>query len=508
MKILKSNFFFLLVLFLISSFILLKNLNSQDYSLDEPQTVVISKSLNYFFIPSAWDGTNFASVVNGKDSRLINGKYIWTWEPWLQYYLAFGEIKTLGINPGDIRFVFTIFGIATITLFYLTSLKLFKSKPVAFILALQLLFLLPFFLYVRQARYYVLDIFFSLGMFYLFIEPSLKKKKDYLLFIFFSVFLFLSNFLVWGTSILAFILKVIKNKNKKLGLILLLEIFLGIIYFLVIKPGGGNPFFYFQGIKTYLIYVAKNFSYLNYFVTPLVLVGASFFIKKYRKIFLIISFWVLLKIFVYSALIIPHGRFLTDLFPLMVLFLGIIYQYLWERKHKITVLILFILLVTSNILYIFPYKGQRLNFFPQDFRYELFGSYPSFMPKLADYLKKDYKKGDLFWSNDLTLSVYLYSGIPSLSTACKEGKIVGPSSVTDINKVKWFIFFRYGYNYPQDLNDIPCLGKKAQDYMKANYQKKVVSFKDTYYINDPDIAIREFPPRKLYNDEIVIYEKK
>jgi hypothetical protein len=63
----------------------------------------------------------------------------------------------------------------------------------------------------------------------------------------------------------------------------------------------------------------------------------------------------------------------------------------------------------------------------------------------------------------------------------------------------------------QALNTVdsaPCLGEKWQAKLEREYTKKVFKFIHTaYLINDPDIANRSFPPGRVTNGQVVIYEK-
>ena len=193
----KKNFLLILII-LISSTLFLTNLSGQDYSLDEPETVILAKSIFKYGFPSAWDGQNLVSTNNGKDIIFLNGNYFWQWQPWFQHYLVIFGISIFGDNIFGQRFFFALLGVGTVIISFFIGKELFKHKLLPFIISLQLIFLLPFFLYVRAARYYSPSSFFSIFIFYLIILNLKNKwgKRQTILFFITNLLLFFSNYLV------------------------------------------------------------------------------------------------------------------------------------------------------------------------------------------------------------------------------------------------------------------------------------------------------------------------
>jgi len=94
----------LILVFVLSTIILLTNLNGQDFSLDEPDTVAVARTIGEFGYPSAWDGRALIDVEG--NFTQIGNRYVWTWHPWLQHYLAYFGLHVFGKAPGDIRLIF------------------------------------------------------------------------------------------------------------------------------------------------------------------------------------------------------------------------------------------------------------------------------------------------------------------------------------------------------------------------------------------------------------------
>ena len=492
----------LLLITLISSFIFFTNLGGQDYSLDEPETLTVVKSINIYGYPSAWDGKNITITANGKDFTLIKEIYVWTWHPWLQHYIAYFGQSIFGDTAGDIRTLFALFGVLTVVFIYFFSNYLFKNKLVASLVSIHLVFLLPFFLYVRQIRYYSLTAFFSL--IYLFLLFKLFKsewnKKLTLTLILVNFFLFMSNYLSWAGSFLCFFIIAVYKKNKQAILYSCVFIFFALGWLYFFKPIGGNIFMFFSDKN--LTYILKNLSYLNNYIFSLIFLIPIYFIKIYRKYFLLFCFWIFVKVFCISVFQIPHGRYLIDLFPIFMLFYGIVYSFLISKKQYLFLTITLLITVLTNI--------NTFIYIPRVYAIELTGKYENVMPQIGEYLKSQYKTGDLFWTNEYPWYLYLSSKVPHVSKICdiKTNKLEGPTIVTSQNKIRWFIFFQNDDRLVQDFSQIPCFGNKWNSILKTNYHRVIFPIRDnTYLINDPDIVNRSFPPTKMKKNSIIIYEK-
>jgi hypothetical protein len=532
-----KNLLLVLIIVLASS-VFLTNLGGQGYSLDESLTVAVAKTILIDGYPSAWDGQMFLGGQDNIFTTVIHGIYFWTWYPWLQFYLIAPVYLFFGNAIALLRFPFALFGVATVVVLYLITVDLFKKKWLGALLAIQLIFLMPFFLYVRQVHYYSPSAFFSVLLFWLLLRFSADKfnKKLTLLFLLTSLLLLMTNSLIWLSCLPAFILlclvrtykkyckhvfswkfifAVVKN-NKSIISIILLEGLLAFLWFHIFAPFGGiNPVLaYAAGRPNVFIGVIQFLSYGNNFVFPLIIFPLTVFtawkLNKLKYLW-IIAFWIGSKLVIYSLLIIPHGRFMTDSMPLCMLFFGFVYYYLSIHRQTVLILTVFFVAITTNIFalapaYLLPSHQRQFRFYPNEFASELTGEYPPAYLQISEYLSKNSKPGDLFWSNYNVLEIYLYSNVPAFSTALCRTHSGVPVSFSWQKQIKWYIFYQ---GRPQSLREESCLGPKWQTYMEDHYIRRIFPLNEhTYPMNDPDIVNRQFPPLKIPSDSVVIYERK
>src|SRR5258708_21493941 len=126
-SILKQNYVIVLILIIFSFCFFAINLWGQGYTLDEPDTVGIAKTILTFGYPSPGDGRNiFAGTPN--EYKEIQGLFFWTWHPWLQFYLIAPMYAFFGINIGMLRLPFVVLGALTVGMLYIVSKDLFKNK--------------------------------------------------------------------------------------------------------------------------------------------------------------------------------------------------------------------------------------------------------------------------------------------------------------------------------------------------------------------------------------------
>lgn len=508
---------FVLVLIIIGfSSIFIINLSGQDYSLDETETVTLGRSILKYGIPSAWDGLNLISGSGGLDSVKIGDLYVWRWHPWMQHYLAATGLILFGDYVGATRLPFAVIGILTVVLLFFISQEIFKNKFISFIISLHLIFLLPFFLYVRNVRYYSPATFLSLLVLFLllrFISDKWGKKSSAVLLLT-TFLLFHTNYLIWLSSILIVSLTLMIKKNKTIFYIVVFEVLFGLIWFLFFKPYGGNIGISSSTGLQLLINIAHYISYINNYIFPLILVLILVMIRKTIPIIFLFLMLILgVKLLFYSVFLYAHGRYLIDLFPIFILFYGFIYQYLIKKKYWYICILIFLIVISTNILNLFlqwplhPTKA-RLDFWLPKYKIELVGQYRTAMPQLGEYLQKKYHKGDLMWSNVLS---YNYTKVPTISPIFSNSKniYIGPDSITNPEKIRWYIFFK-NYLHPDYETDIKnLLGGKKYIRLRTEYKKiDFVYDKGTVLINDVDIYNRQFPPEIIPPGRIVIYEKK
>ncbi len=486
-----KKYLHVVALFIISAGILLSNLGGQGLALDEPETIAVARSISKFGVPSAWDGKNLQFVTTTEAYRVVGEAYIWKWHPWVQHYLVYLSENFMGKTLATDRLPFALFGVATVLLTYFIAKEMFQKKNIAFIVALQLLFLLPFFLYVRQARYYAPNVFFSLLYFY-FTLRILREKYIHPLILFVAgLILFMTNYQSWlSTMVISFPIIVYKRNQKLFGVSTLGFVFSG-IWYLFFHPYGGNLLISNGDPRAVLQNLLHYFSYINKFLLPFYWLPFIIWNRNRpdRKIFYLITGWIIVKVLLLTVFLTPHGRYLTELAPVLVLLMGYVYLY-FGQFSRIFVYCIFLILVI-------PSSGRLLS--------ELRGFYPTMDTQIGAYINSMAGPGDLFWSNTNSIDIYLSSGVPNLSSVCPQG----PTSVINPEFVRWFIFFQYDSRLPQNLDNIPCFGPGWQQKLETEFTRRPFSFQvNTYLKNDSDIVNRQFPPRLIAQDQVIIYEKK
>lgn len=510
-----SVIIFLLIVFSFCFFAY--NISGQGYTLDEPQTVGVARTVLQYGYPSPWDGKSVygTSVYFYKE---IQGRYFWAWHPWLPFYLIAPMYAFFGNSVGMLRLPFVLFGALTVGMLYFVATELFKNKVVSLFISLHLVFLLPFFLYVRQTHYYSPTAFFSLLLLWLFlrsIKTSLNKKLFGWIFVV-GLLLFETNYLVWlGDMALLFILACWRRQIA-FFVLLALEGLFGFLWFQVLQPYGGHSLTIYRGNENLFRTVFLDLSYLNSFVFPFVLgifcVFGAVKLSQVRTLCLLILV-IVAKVLIYSQFVDPHGRFLVDIMPLCLLLYGFLYGYLLRLRKCLLLIFLFVIVTTTNMLSLIPayllhIHERQFRLYPQEFSSEFTVTTQYDFVQIGQYLSSHAKTGDIFWINAGKWSAELYSNVPMLDEICdlETGQFIGPSSFKDPLKVRWYIFSPAGSD---SLTHMPCFGKKWPEYLMKNYTKKIIPLNpNTYPINDTDIVNRSFPPIPEVNGKVVMYEKK
>lgn len=149
---------------LISSFLLLYNLDDRLLWGDEAETALLAVNITKTGLPKVTDGKNEITLYGmGIDS---NGDHIWTHRPFLDQYLTAVSFLTFGKNTFAARFPFALIGILTIALLAAVTYRIYNDRCIALMTALLLGSNIVFLLHVRQCRYYAIIMFLQVVFFY------------------------------------------------------------------------------------------------------------------------------------------------------------------------------------------------------------------------------------------------------------------------------------------------------------------------------------------------------
>jgi len=192
---------YILLLFIAIAFLVFKGLNFVPLWADEADVVIFGRSILQFGVPKAFDGLNW---VHAGHTALQTADTTWIYHPWLPHYLtALCLLLFKGSIPA-VKIVFAFLGLCSFFFFY-KSAKIISNKSSFVLLFLTLLFLnASFLVYLRQLRYYPLNILFTSILFFCYLS-YLKGEKYYLLGGISTVLFFFSNYL----SCLSFVFSIV-----------------------------------------------------------------------------------------------------------------------------------------------------------------------------------------------------------------------------------------------------------------------------------------------------------
>lgn len=206
---------FLFFILLIASCLLFMNLENIYLWQDEAETALLSKNIFTYGYPRAWDGKNIITQNAEKD---FNEHYVWTWSPWIQFYITACSFLIFGISTFSARFPFALIGLSSIIIFYFFTIKLTESKTIAKLSTILMITSIPFLLHARQCRWYMPAVFSTIWMLYAYLRMQEKEKNGILHFIISSLILFHSSYLpflsIMGGIILHYLYCLFFKLNK------------------------------------------------------------------------------------------------------------------------------------------------------------------------------------------------------------------------------------------------------------------------------------------------------
>ncbi len=492
MTAIKSEMVFFIVLILVSSFLLLWNIDNQYLWQDEAETATISRTILTYGVPKGFDGKNYLSQVG---SSAYNENYVWILDPWLPFFLTAVSFKMFGINTFAARLPFVLFAIVTVPLTFAFSNELLKSKRVAAIAAFLLTVSVPFLLLSRQCRYYSLTIFFSLLGLYGYIRYIQGKNKRGILFLISCTLLFHCNYVfsaVLLVTVFAHSFFCCRHKFPNVAFLCLVVVvintpwifcFAGLPIFKLQTPSNNN---------TSLLFVGKYIFSIGKYIFHPVLIIIPFIVwlveRKKRKIFLSknhnkIKPFILLILFIvftigtfsiFSSVI--ALRYIGPLIPVFCIFIAEIIVYSMSLHASLGIAIIAFLLISSPFL---------------NFLHEITHDFDGPIEGIVKYLNKNADPDDLvlITYGDLPLKFYT------------ELKVIGGRSDEDVTPAKmadWIILRKYWPAWRVD--DL------IQYLPRRNYERIVINYPDTQWENRESLAWHNF--RTVDNeDRVIIYRK-
>lgn len=397
--------------FVIAAIFLFKNLGNIYFWSDEANSAMVAKNILEFGYPSNFDGRNIVQHYwNYGGEKKLSPFYRTT--TWLHLYLAALSFALLGLNTFAARFPFALIGLGVIITLFLFLRKYERDKFIINTSVVLLTFCIPFYLHMRQCRYYGLAALFTLLGTWGYLEFYQHGRKTK--FIIYSLLLFLSMHSAYPILMLAvavhFLLFYRRERIKGLfaswGWMSLVVVPVTIFLRLWERPP--DLFLSFEQQFKLNLSILRFLKYLVYFnehLIPFVLL-AIYLAWRWKRgelsrerlksnqpqTFMII---LLAVATVFLALVAPHNfRFIVPYIPFSLILLSHILRFFKQRTNGYVVIFLLLILISSNIIHQAPYwimlftGSAPVNNVLTNTDYRVAGKKPSwFTYKMGVYLK-------------------------------------------------------------------------------------------------------------------------
>lgn len=495
---------FMLVLFcLFAAVLLLANLGNIYLWQDEATTAVLGKNTLRFGIPRTFDGVNLVTTIYSDPCRDSGWKYA----SWLQFYLVAFSLRLLGENTFAARLPFAILGVAGVALCYLLAERLFQSRLVSRFSAAFMLFSAPFFLYMRQCRWYALSVFFTLWLLISYLDLIKKRRFSAWGFILSSILLFHSNYGIFfpvfaavGSHYIMFYAKGARKiePGKVLGYFSAIVLFTVpfMLYFVNLECSGQMTFLRTKGHLEFYIRVLNKYLFPFAFLF-LSLVVFSFF---RNKAFPVVGrtldrsrLWLLPTVFIFTVLFLLLAeerqlRYIIHLLPLSCILMGLLMAG-WLRLNIVAAAFVFFIACFTNIFHTGSPFLKKIWIPLKDITYELTHDYDGPVEGIVRYLGKNARAGDTvkLIMGDLAVMFYTDLRVDNGDFAAE----AFPEWIVIRND--WFPW--------KDLS------ARYRSRIESRYQKIELNYPDIMWENRPDPGYHKFKTATGWPN-VVIYKKR
>ncbi len=547
-KNLKREYYYLLLLLCTVTYLSFTGLTNNCFWDDEAHVAFFAKNYVKTGQLTGYDGRNFYGIFNG---GLLN-KNLTTINPPLEYLVCALSFKLFGISTWAGRFLFVLFGIASLIIFFLLlKEKSFKLRWYSLIL---LAFSYSFLLNIRQCRYYSLVIFFSLLTYFFYKRFLSSQKIVNVVMLFISLFLlFESQYLIScvfafsiGANHLLFHRRALDRQAwiKILigcgcfGIIVMVLIF----GFNILERPDIRHHYNFGG------YIVSRFVFLVYYIRDLDEIGyiSGFYIiimilltKVYRKepffpkdVFewsCFIAIYVFFLSLFSPQLIEWRGirnntsiiRYMVVLLPFAAYFTGTILAIIHEKCGVLFTMVLLVITLTTN-LFSFRMGTAKFRWLLPGYIKEIHSDYETPFEAAISYLEKNTIYNDTVYAvpehMGLPLLFYLGDELKIGFAVRKDTKL--PKAKLDTLKAPVFIdrYFpnlvvAFGLKKVTEIRmNFFIRGKytyKSRPPNRLPYKERLGVFR--LDLTRPELNQHSFSPVKKYNsdiDDIYIFERR
>lgn len=536
---LKHIIIFILIL---SAYLSLKNLDAAYFWDDEAQTGIIARNFLNTGTLTGWDGRNLLALRSGtlldENLCIIN--------PPLSFWVCAASFKIFGISMWAGRFPFVLAGLASLIVVMLLLKVCFGEDKWLWFYALGMLAASPVFLLnIRQCRYYAVTMLFSLLTFYFYQLCLIKKRFYYFLLLSLSaVLLFYSNFLLCITFLFSLIVyhflfhrsdfhtKEWRNMVISMGIFLVAAVPYTILHKIWYRPDIVPVGSWYKYKLTLLWW---NFRDLNLItIMPwtvfICLVNLLIYFRRRDETVKPLFRWLvfgLTNVF-FTAILSPQtvdkltfvdARYLIVSVPFLLVSVGI-FLYLVSRLNRIFAFLLFLVLITSNVLTLSPISLDVKPTFkwllPAYIR-ETHNDFPTAHSVVVKYLSENAAQDELVFSypdfENYPLIFYLGS---KLKFCCTLFSNTPPKVEQKLKECAPYLFMKNGYeNYPDWFISFGYLNNSKRflkvfsaPHIKNRKSEKFeyvrVAIPDVYYFDTsrPELFWHSFGPKTDFDPKV------
>jgi len=351
----RSGFFYrhsgIIFILLIFSFLVLFKLDENYFRNEEAETANLARNILKYRVPRVWDETNLIELA---DRKTANESLLWTYSPWVQYYLAAGSFRLLGETTFAGRLPFAILSTFSIVLLYRLARRQTGNRTLGILSAFLLAFSAYFILSSRECRFYAPLVFATILTVWCYL--GLKGFWGLFGLVVSGTILFHTSYYALAPLIIAFWLHAIIFE-RKLRKIILLFIWCAVM--------AGAAFAYFHYFKAYPAldevpwpgwadYLSKimDFSFwISPRIIPLIFLLLSFIFILLRKTLHKRQLGLCLLIFIVSVGIFPiMGQrqrivLFLELIPVGAFLVALLYENLKRISETLAATVLFLFII-------------------------------------------------------------------------------------------------------------------------------------------------------------------
>ncbi len=510
--------------------LLLANLGNIYLWQDEAETALLSQRLGTYGLPMAFDGRNL--IRQAPMDIQYTADFVWVYHPWLPFYWTALSFKLFGPTTSAARLPYALAGLGAILLLYYSVRRHFRDQRLAMLSATLLLLCIPFLLHARQCKYFPFAALFTVAVVDAYLRMLLPRDRAEArlalpYFILAGFCLFQSNFGAFLPLFASLGLHLILRRPgwpqiKRMALAVA-AVGLFVAPWAVYLQTWARGRFVFD-IYRFAGHLAHYVVYITGWVLPwpLLLLFAYLYWMRRKSLQLTspevsaLNLYILVVlitlVFLSATFIWLYFSYIVQLVPLLVVIVAATILRIMDRSRVLGYAVA-ILLVTSNVLHMFPYAlplarsfkwaslaprqylietdeliatAGRTHFDLANYAYELTHDYESPDEGTALYLQEHAAPGDIVLTNYGELPIAFYTGLHIAGG-------LGTFRLEEVTDPEWIINRRDG----------PYSDELARIIAEGNYVPNVIPYPDILWGNRPVPEYHKFATVRGVPDVII-----